>query len=362
MQTLTSEEVERFSRFFIVNGIGIKGLNRLRQAKVAIVGCGATGSHIAEQLARMGVKHFKLIDPDLVEIANLYRVSAYVESDVRKLMPKAVALSKYLRKIDRGIHAEYIVDRITPLNVDEYLGGAENVDLIVDGTDNLETRFLINEFSVRYGIPWIYVGFQSWYGNVMLVDSKEGGPCFECLIKRGSTHQVGNLCDIVGVTPTVVSFVASIASNIALMKLIGMGEDLKGKLFVADMKRFELTALKTSKRDDCQVCQLRKFTYLEERAKLKSSMVSVICSSRSVEISPVSKAYIDSRELASRLSSKGFPVVFNKYVVKTTLNDGAITALIFSNGRVVLRGITSAEKALTIYNEKLAQLIKEVTS
>lgn len=359
MQALSSKELERFSRFFIVSGIGIKGLSKLRQARVAVVGCGATGSHIAEQLTRMGVKHLKLIDPDLVEIANLYRVSAYVESDARKLLPKAVALSRYLKKIDGEIRVEYVVDRLTPLNVDEYL---EGVDLIIDGTDNLDARFLINEFSVRHGIPWIYVGFQSWYGNVMLVDSKEGGPCLECLIKRGSTHQAENLCDIVGVTPTVVSFIASVASNIALMKLMGIGEeDLKGKLFIADMKRFELTALKTSKRSDCRVCQLKNFTYLEERVKLRNNVVSVVCSARSAEILPVNKTNVKLKLLASKLSDKGFTVAFNKYVVKAVLNDGLITALVFGNGRVVLRGVTSAEKALTIYNEVLAPLIMEST-
>lgn len=336
-------DIERFSRLFLVKEIGIAGISKLRNSQVVIVGCGATGSHIAELLARVGVGEFRLIDKDYVDMSNLYRTSLFTEEDARKALPKAVACANGIKRIDSSIRVEPVITKLTPANAEELLTG---YDIIMDGTDNYLTRFIINDVSVKLNIPWVMSGVETWYGNVWLIDPSRGTPCFRCLYGRPLEDR-GNACDILGVVPTAVSVVASIAATLAIKHLLGLSNDeLASTYFVIDVKRFSLDALKAVRRPECRACGLRKFEFLSMR---REEVATPVCGTKAVEITPPNNVEVDFNEVSRRVSKEKV-VSLSKYTLRVKVGDGIYLTL-FKDGRAIVDGTTDPCEALTIYRD-----------
>jgi adenylyltransferase/sulfurtransferase len=339
------KDIERFSRLFLVKDIGIAGIRRLRDSKAVIVGCGATGTHIAELLIRMGFGEVSLIDKDYVDISNIYRTSLFTEDDVRKALPKAIACANALRRIDSSVKVRPHVMKLTPANAEELLKGH---DIIIDGTDNYVTRLIINDFSVKHRVPWVLTGVGTWYGNVWLIDPARGTPCMRCVYGDVRDEGVGNVCDVLGVVPTAVALVASIAATLALKYVLGQSSDeLTSTYFVIDAKRLSIDALRVVRRRDCPVCGEHRFEYLgkhyaEEPAK-------PICGTKAVEINPSERLRVSFEEIVSRIG-KDRVAGISDYTLKIRVGKD-IHIIVFNDGRAIVNGVTDPERALRIYEE-----------
>ncbi len=336
--------VERFSRQILVKEIGVKGQLKLASSRVAIVGCGATGTFEAELLARLGVGFIRVIDKDIVELSNLHRTLLFTESDVEELKPKAIACKEHLAKINSSVTIEAVVDRLTPSNAEKLLS---DVDLILDGTDDMHTRYIINEVAVKNKIPWIYVGVEQWYATVMpIIPGKT--PCLKCIMPQAPRRRV-NVCEILGVVNTVVGLATSIAVSDAVKILLG--HDIESRLYVIDSLRNEVEKVIVHRNPKCPLCVLKQYEYL---GKTEERIVTV-CGSNQVEVIPGENMKVPLEKL---VDTNGLHVIKkNPYVAKLKLNGHEI--ILFNNGRALILNTVDQEKAIKVFN-KLFTILKHL--
>ncbi len=344
---LTPESIERFSRQIIVREIGVKGLVKLRNSRVAVIGCGATGSAEAELLARLGVGFIRVVDKDFVDLSNLPRVHLMYTEDARKAIPKAVACAERIKSIDPDIEVEPVVARVGPDNILDIVG---DVDLIMDGTDNMEIRYLINDAAVKLGKPWIFVGAETWYGNVLLVEPGKG-PCLRCFMPRPIVER-HDVCDILGVVNTAVTMTASVAATLALQLLLGMEAD-HDHLYVVDALRLELDKVRIKRNEKCPTCGLQRFEFLEKRVEAVSAR---ICGTNAVEVMPPHPMRLNLPELAKHMDSARL-VSVTEHTLKIAISDTA-SLILFRDGRAIVDGITDEEEAWRIYKELVLSRVK----
>lgn len=337
------ENAVRKSRYFkqiLLPEIGEAGQQRLSNSSVLIVGCGALGTVIANSLVRAGVSHVRIIDRDFIELDNLPRQILFDEEDIRKGLPKAVAAADKLRLINSDITIEPVVADLTAENIDRILTG---VDLVIDGTDNFETRFLINDASIKYSVPWIYGGVVSTYGMSYTIIPGET-PCFQCFINEIPKPGTSPTCDTVGVLGTAVTIVASIEVTEALKILTGKKEALHRKLMYVDVWKGVWNYFKITKgKERCPVCDENKFVYLE---KGQGSRVTSLCGQNAVQISSPIHAVSSFEELARRLALTG-EVRYNEYMLKFNVDSYEFT--IFTDGRTIIKGTTDTSGARTLF-------------
>ena len=340
--------LSKYSRLVLTQGIGVKGLERLRALRVAVVGCGATGSYMVELLARLGVGYIRVIDGDFLDYSNLYRMALVTEEDARRSMPKAVACAERARQANSDAEVEAVVDRLEPENAEELLDG---VDVVLDGTDNFRTRLLINEVAVSKGVPWVYVGVEGWYANVMLVEPGRG-PCLHCLVERPPRREEVNVCDVIGVFPSVVSMASSVAVGVAVRHLLGLG-DYAGVLYVIDAARMTLEQVRVQRRPDCPVCARGLRPALSSRGEgARGWLARPICGTEAVEIKPPKPLTIDLEEVAR--AHGGRVVAANPYLVRVAVGD--VTVTLFRTGRAIVDGTTDVARALRAYSEVVRPL------
>src|SRR5882757_3341807 len=248
---------DRYSRQMLFAGIGAEGQNRLLQSRVAVVGCGATGSAMASLLARSGVGMLRILDRDYVEPSNLQRQSLFDEADARDSLPKAIAAARQIARFNSQIVVEPHVADLTPANVEVLLGG---VDLILDGTDNFETRYLINDYAVKNSVVWIYAAGVGSYAVTLNILPGETA-CLACIFPdppRGTIET----CETAGILNSAVNLVASLAATEALKFLVGARSRMRRTLLSWDVwsnERAELTA--SHPRERCRTC-LKEFIHL----------------------------------------------------------------------------------------------------
>jgi adenylyltransferase/sulfurtransferase len=328
---------ERYSRQILFPGIGEAGQQRLAAARIAIVGCGATGSAVAALLARAGVGYIRIIDRDYVEPSNLQRQSLFDEADARESIPKALAAARGISRFNSSIQADPKVSDLTPQNAEELLS---EVQLILDATDNFETRYLLNDFAVKNGIPWIYAAAVGSYGVTMNVLPGTTA-CLSCLFPAAPSGAV-ETCDTSGILNSVVNFVASIEATEALKVLVGAEDKLRRTLLSADLwnnDRSEILA--ATPRPDCPTCGQRQFPYLagERRPQI------TLCGRNSVQIHERQRPIIFS-ELETRLRPHG-RVKHNEFVLKFWRDEYELT--LFPDGRAIIKGTTDTAVARSLY-------------
>jgi len=334
--------IERFSRLILVKEIGLVGLAKLRAARVLIVGCGATGSTAAELLVRLGVGFVRVVDKDFVDASNLPRVHLFDESDAEKSLPKAIVCAEKLKLIDSSARIEGIPTRVSAKNLEKLI---QDVDVIIDGTDNWSTRLLINEASVRYNKPWLHMGVQTWFGQTMMINPSKG-PCLRCLLYR-PPEDAGNACETLGVVNTAVTMTVSVGVSLLLRHLLNIEPDYD-HLYIVDSKNLVVEKVKIAKRGDCPVCMLHKFEKLHERARA----VSRVCGSNAVEIEPQEPLDLDLARVAAALGSK--VRVRTDYTVRINVCSEAIVVL-FRDGRAIVEGLTDEVKAAEIFIKEVAE-------
>src|SRR5256886_3069940 len=273
---MSLEPDQRYSRQLLFSGIGTEGQQRLAIARVAIVGCGATGSALASLLARAGVGTIRVIDRDYVEPSNLQRQSLFDESDAAEALPKAIAAARKIAAFNSQIVVDPHVADLTPSNIAALLEGAQ---LILDGTDNFETRYLINDFAVQQALPWIYTAAVGSYGVTMnIIPGKTA--CLACIFPEPPRGLL-ETCETAGVLNTAVNWAASVAASEALKLLVGAEDRLRQSLLSFDLwsnQHGEVTA--AHPRGGCHACDERKFLHLAG----KDRSPVTLCGRNSVQI------------------------------------------------------------------------------
>jgi molybdopterin-synthase adenylyltransferase len=330
---------EKYSRQILFNGIGAGGQERLLSASAVVAGCGAIGAAAANLLVRAGVGRIRILDRDFVEPSNLQRQTLFDESDAREALPKAVAAERKLRAINSSVSIEGLVADINPLNVEELLN---NFDVILDGTDNFETRFLINDFAIKCGKPWIYAAAVASYGLTMTVQPGESA-CLACLLE-GAEAVTGmeDTCDTVGVVGPIVNLVASLQVAEAMKLLSGNYQALHGRLISCDVWSGHFQSVQVERNPDCRCCGRHEFPYLEGHAQPHVTM----CGRDSVQIHEHNRA-LDLSALQQRLSRTVTGMRQNDFLLRFRVAPYEIT--VFSDGRAIVKGTTDAAVARSLY-------------
>jgi len=330
-------DAERYSRQILFSGVGREGQQKLSQSRIAIIGCGATGSALATLLGRAGVGFLRLIDRDYVEPSNLQRQTLYDERDAAEALPKAVAARNKLLAANSGVVIEAHVDDLTPSNAEELLGG---VDLILDGTDNFETRYLINDYAVKNARPWIYTAAVGSYGVTMNV--LPGETACLCCIFPDPPQGVVETCDVAGILGPAVNLAASLAAMEALKFLTGQRELMRRTLISFDAWRNDRAEIRAERpRARCRCCQQQEFPHLAGEARPHISM----CGRNSVQIHEKSRP-IDFAEMELRLTPHG-AVKWNEYALRFWRGD--LTMTLFADGRAIIQGTTDVGVARSMY-------------
>jgi molybdopterin/thiamine biosynthesis adenylyltransferase len=334
---MSLEHDQRYSRQLLFKGIGAEGQRQLATARIAIVGCGATGSVLASLLARAGVGTIRIIDRDYVEPSNLQRQSLYDESDASDSLPKAIAAARKIAAFNSQIVIDPQVVDLTPTNIGVLLTG---VDLILDGTDNFETRYLINDFAVQKSIPWIYTAAVGSYGVTMNVIPGKTA-CLACIFPDSPRGMI-ETCETAGVLNSAVNWAASVAATEALKFLVGSQERLRRTLLSFDLwsnQHSEVTA--TRPRLGCHTCGERNFLHLagKERPQI------TLCGRNSVQIHECARV-VDLAEMSQRLKPHG-AVRHNDFVLKFWHEPYEMT--LFPDGRAIIKGTTDTAVARSLY-------------
>lgn len=328
---------ERYSRQVLFAGIGSGGQARLLAAKVVIVGCGATGSATASLLARAGVGSLRIIDRDYVEPSNLQRQSLFDEADAEQSMPKAAAAARKIALFNSHIVVEPVIADLVPANVEELLSGA---DLILDATDNFETRYLVNDFAVKHGIPWIYTAAVGAYGLTMNIIPGESA-CLSCVFPAAPSGTV-ETCDTSGILNSAVNLFSSIEATEALKFLVGARDKVRRTLLSYDLWNNERSEISVNKpRLDCQTCQRREFSYLAGEGRPQITL----CGRNSVQIHERHRPIVFP-DLSAKLQSHG-KVMHNDFVLKFWRDPYEMT--LFPDGRAIIKGTTDTAIARSLY-------------
>jgi len=330
---------EKYSRQVLFAGIGSEGQRRLLASSATIVGCGAIGAATANLLARAGVGCLTVIDRDFVEPSNLQRQTLFDESDARDALPKAVAAERKLRSINSGISVRGVVADLGPQNAEELLAGS---DLLLDGTDNFETRFLINDFAVKSGVPWIYAAAVASYGLTVTIRSGLT-PCLACLLENdGSARNLEETCDTVGVLGPIVNLIASWQAAEALKILTGQADALHGRLLSCDVWSGHMQSIRIARNPQCRACVQRNFIYLEGEAQPHITL----CGRDSVQIHERGRA-LDLAGLALRLRPVVEDVRQNDFLIRFRVAPYEMT--VFADGRTILKGSKDPAVARSLY-------------
>ena len=330
---------ERYSRQILFNGIGEQGQQRLRTARILIVGCGALGSAHAESLARAGVGHLRIVDRDFVEPSNLQRQTMFTESDAEQRLPKAIAAANHLRQINSEIEIEpHIVD-VNYSSVERLLDGC---DVVIDGTDNFATRYLVNDACVKHEINWIYGAAVGSYGVTMTVRPHQTA-CLRCIFEEAPPAASAPTCDTSGVIMPIINVVSAVQVCEALKLITGHTEDLHGSLMQFDVWRNEWRRIGTgARRKDCPTCGLALYETLSGSAE----GAAVLCGRDAVQISPSQPTRVNFSTLAERLRRAG-EVKFNEYLLR--FKTGKFELTVFQDARSIIRGTDEIALARSLY-------------
>ena len=329
---------EKYSRQMLFAGIGPEGQERLLESRAVIVGCGAVGAAAANLLVRAGVGHVRILDRDFVEPSNLQRQMLFEESDARDALPKAVVAQRRLRAINSDVDVQGAVADVNPSNVDELLAG---YSLILDGTDNFETRFLLNDYAVKTQTPWIYAAAVSSYGLTMAI--RPGcTPCLACLLESSGGTGLEETCDTIGVLGPIANLIASLEVAEALKLLAGRESALHGRLLSCDVWKGRMQSVAPERHPDCRACVRRDFSYLEGAAQPHITQ----CGRDSVQIHERSRN-LDLQALLERLAPTLSGVRQNGFLLRFRVDPYEMT--VFRDGRAVVKGTTDPAIARSLY-------------
>jgi molybdopterin-synthase adenylyltransferase len=337
-----SPDLDRYARQVRYPPLGEEGQRRLLAGRALICGCGALGSVIANTLARSGVGYLRIVDRDFLETNNLQRQVLFDEEDVAAGLPKAIAAAAKLRKINSQITIEPLVTDVDPTNIREL---TDDIDIILDGTDNFETRMLLNDIALERNIPWIYGGCLGADGQTMTILPGETA-CLRCLMHDTPPPGTTPTCDTAGILAPIVNIIASLQANEAIKILSGNRQSISRSLTVVDIwdnriRQINMDAVRTG--GGCPACNQREFPWLSGQ---RASHSAILCGRNAVQLSPPRGAAVSLAALAEKLRSVG-RVSENRYLVRAAIDDYQIT--IFPDGRAIIGGTDDIATARGVY-------------
>ena len=332
----------RYARQLIFPGIGKEGQEKLLKARVALVGCGADGSAIADRLVRAGVGHLTLIDRDFIELNNLQRQVLYDEDDLRANLPKAVAAERKLRRVNSQVEVAGVVADLNAENAEELLVGA---DLVMDGADNFEVRYIINDVCVKHDIPWVYCGVVASYGMTMTIVPHQT-PCLRCLFPDTPPPGATPTCDTAGIVNPIVSVVAGIAAAEGMKLLVGSGERNRGVIHV-DLWENTFEAFDGGPpRADCPTCGRGDYEFL---GRPTGAQAVSLCGRDAVQIRVPGAHRLALADVAERLRGAGQVTAANEYLVRFKADEIEIT--LFADARAIVKGTSDEAVARSLYSK-----------
>lgn len=335
-------DLDRYIRQVRYPRLGEAGQRKLLESTALICGCGALGSVLANTLARAGVGRLRIVDRDFLEKNNLQRQVLYTEEDVASGLPKAVAARNHLQRINSEIEIEAIVADVDSSNIASL---AEGADILLDGTDNFETRYLLNDASLKFGVPWVYGGCIGAEGQTMTILPGETA-CLRCLMPDAPPPGTTPTCDAAGILGTIINVIASIESTEAIKILSGHREAVSRTLTVFDLwenriRQVKLDSLQES--NTCPACQRREFPWLEGA---RGSHTAILCGRNAVQLSFPERQELSLEGLAAKLEGIG-SVRVNRYLLRLDVAPYQLT--VFPDGRAIISGTEDIAEAKTVY-------------
>jgi molybdopterin-synthase adenylyltransferase len=336
-------DLGRYSRQILFSGIGEEGQEKLLKSKVAIVGVGALGTVCANHLVRSGVGVIRLIDRDVVDLSNLQRQSLFSEEDVKLNLPKAVAAQKRLNRINSTVKVEAVIEDLNLDNAEDLIAG---FDVIIDGTDNFMTRYLINDIAVKYGIPWVHGAAVSSRGLFAVI--KPGvTPCYRCLFPEVPAGR-GETCDTIGVLSPITDIIGSFQAMEVIKILVGTATNPNlEQIDIWDTSFFSMD-ISEGKNPSCPTCVNHQFDFLDRSSTLQESYSS-LCGRDTVQIYFREKRERDLVKLGALLKRNG-KVTGNQFLLRFSPNQDT-SIVIFKDGRVLIHGTNDIVKAKSLYSK-----------
>ena len=330
----------RYSRQILFNEIGKTGQEKLSNSRVLLVGCGALGASHAEILARGGVGFLRIVDRDFVEFSNLQRQTLFSEKDAENRLPKAIAAHNRIKEINSEIEVEAIIADVNLSNIESFV---KDVDLVLDGTDNFQIRYLVNDACVKLNKTWIYGAAVSSYGTTMTIIPNES-PCLRCIFEEIPSAGSAPTCDTAGVIQPIITSISAIQTTEALKILTGNIEDLHKCLIQIDVWQNVWRKIKlTTPNADCVCCGQRKFEFLDAE---NADFFTALCGRDAVQIQPPNRSEIDLPNLAEKLKNVG-EIKLNEYLLRLTVEDYELT--VFKDARAIIRGTDNISTARSVY-------------
>ncbi len=342
--TLSSAVPERYSRQARFAGLGSEGQLRLMQGRAVLCGCGALGTVIAETLVRAGVGTIRLVDRDFVEVSNLQRQILFDEADVAAQLPKAVAAAAKLRRINSTVQIEPVVADVNPQNVRELFDG---FDVILDGTDNFETRFLINDAALELQTPWIYGGCIGSHGQMLTIFPGQTA-CLRCLIESPPEPGAAETCDTAGVLAPAIQVIASLQCVDAIKLLSGQAAAIPPRLTIVDVwdgtwRTVDLANVR--QHNECPACVRGERLWLQGTA---ATLTTVLCGRNAVQVTPAAPAQLDLAVFAARWSALG-TVTANPFLARLLPSETGLEITVFRDGRAIIKGTDDPTAARSVY-------------
>ncbi len=334
---------EFYSRQTVLPELGPRGQDRLKSSKVAVVGLGGLGSVSALYLALAGVGYLRLVDQDTVELNNLHRQVLYSLENLR--YPKVEAAAQRIKKINLKVEVEPIPENVREDNVEELVRG---VDCVVDGLDNMRTRYLINRACIKHKIPYVFGAAIGIEGNLS-VFAPPGTPCLECILPDLNDSQLPT-CQTRGVLGATTGIIGTMQAMESVKLLAEMGENLKGKLMVCDFRDMYFTKIDIFRRPDCSACQGRIIEPREARERL-----AWLCGRRTVNINPPKPLNIDLEEVHNKLKPD-FRILIKSSLVVVFEYDVGVEVSLFKPGRILIKNVDDEKEALRIYRDIINKL------
>ncbi len=329
--------IDRYSRQTLFDGIGEEGQRRLGNSCVLIIGCGALGTVIATSLVRAGVGKVRIIDRDFIEYHNLQRQVIFDEDDIRNGLPKAIAAERHLKKVNSSVEIEGIVADVNYTNIE---GFVRDADIILDGLDNFETRFLINDVSLKHKIPWIYGGAISSLGMTMTIIPGVTS-CFRCIFPAIPPSRTILTCDTAGVISPAPFVIGSLQSTEAMKILVG-AEEINRDLIIIDVWKGNFHRLKIGPRENCPVCQ-GKYEFLDGKSGMRTTS---LCGQNAVQVVNPGVEELSLEQLAARLKPVG-EVAHNEFMLR--LNIDGQEMVVFPDGRAIVKNTCDESLARGLY-------------
>ncbi|MCL2864416.1 MAG: ThiF family adenylyltransferase [Lachnospiraceae bacterium] len=337
--------MERYARQTVYHHIGKEGQKKLLHARVTIIGMGALGTVAANNLCRSGVGFLRMIDRDYVELSNLQRQILYDETDVKASLPKVIAATNHLKAINSDIHFEPVIADVNSANIGDFI---KDVDLVLDATDNLPIRLLINESCIKFHIPWIYCAALGSEGMTLNILPDSNGPCLRCFIDE--TKSTEQTCSSYGVLNMTTNIMASLQTSEAL-KILLTSDEIRKELLCVDLWENTFQLIPLQKNEHCPVCVEHKYKLLEQ---MPGAYTTSLCGTDSIQVIPAGNRKIDLAIFAERLKKIG-TVHLTPYSL--TFIDNRYEIHLFQDGRSIIKHVLDENQAKSVYTEYIGLAI-----